>query len=53
MTDGTAEEFRAKAQRCEEEAEQAKDTFIAERWRDLARQWRELAEKAEIQPQCK
>jgi hypothetical protein len=51
MTDGTAEEFRAKAQKCEEEAERAKDTFIAERWRDLARQHRELAEKAESQPQ--
>jgi hypothetical protein len=51
MRDETAEEFRAKTQKCEEEAERAKDTFIAERWRDLARQWRELAEKAESQPQ--
>jgi len=51
MTDGPAEEFRAKAQKCEEEAERAKDAFIAERWRDFARQWRELAEKAESQPQ--
>jgi hypothetical protein len=43
-----AEEYPQKAVELEEEADKTPDPAIAQRYRDIARQWHELAERAEL-----
>jgi hypothetical protein len=38
-----AEEYRAKAQECEELAERARDPFIKEQLLEVAKKWRHMA----------
>ena len=38
-----AEEYRAKAQECEEHAEQTRDPFLKQQFIDTAEQWRTMA----------
>jgi hypothetical protein len=38
-----AEEYRAKAQECEELAEQTRDSFIKEQFLEVAKKWRHMA----------
>ena len=38
-----ADEYRAKAQECEELAEQTRDPFIKEQFLEIAKKWRHMA----------
>jgi hypothetical protein len=42
-----AEEYRAKAEECEERAERTRDTTIKQQLIELAQQWRALADHQE------
>jgi hypothetical protein len=43
MVKNNAEEYRAKARECEENAEKTRDSVIKQRLIELAQQWRTLA----------
>jgi len=42
-----AEEYRRKAEEAEREAERANDTFLRQKYMDIAREWREMADHIE------
>jgi hypothetical protein len=42
-----AEEYRAKARECKENAEQTRDSFIKEQFLEVAKKWRDMADHEE------
>jgi hypothetical protein len=42
-----AEEYRAKAQECEELAQATRDSFIKEQFLEVAKKWRQMAASEE------
>jgi hypothetical protein len=38
-----AEEYRAQARECEENAEQTRDSFLKEQFLEVAKKWRDMA----------
>jgi hypothetical protein len=39
-----ADEYRAKARECEENAAQTRDSFLKEQFLEVAKKWRQMAE---------